>query len=1170
MSLPIIPARQEKQLQRFYERAQKLYGAEYEGHQVFLQHAAFPMMFSPDLLYQLWFNFRLYPLRGTLASSEELPNMVVSDLLLSGICQEVGFELYQIDQKLRLYLLAQLQADERFGPKRIQSLAVFLQQYSQQVATKNADPRLKEIHQQLSLASLHPRHAAQEIGRSLQKAMLSNEAMEQMRLTKLLEMLAGQDDAFESLLGFSQQLKTELTGQESQLEGTKSVATLIIAEEGSSDTILKLEVPARLRGKLKTFRDSNREGWTEALAKIEEVRKKGLKRLNLQKLKLRSLPAQLWSLTELEYLGLQDNQLSTIPAEIAKLSQLNNLNLSRNQLTALPAALSELKQLNKLLAHHNELSEFPAPILLLENLRHLDLGNNQISRIPDELTYISGIQKLYLNDNQLSELPENLSTFHDLEILQVQNNQITRLPEALQKLENLKENAQERIWQNGLQLEGNPIVAEINERWFDAPPADLLEHLFNPEIPAEESDYAASETPSESETSENYYSDFHQNEGESSQTLYALLIGIDRYGEDIEPLEGCENDARAMLDFLRRQLNFNGHAYQIMSLLNEKAHKENVNRAIKELLSQAGEGEEVLFYFAGYGDVDESVLMQKAPFKDPVRKLVLYAEGERFFSDFEDGDMRELAQQLDRQKAKLTTIIDAGFVAVPGEIEQTARVRHLRKIDLPSASMGLPSPFEKIATDTNSPIFELYAAKSRNTTTEMILGDEVRGIFTYNLIKSLSQKKGTQGLNEVFQDLRERLARQSAHAAPNLSFEHWQESDEPQFLGAMLAHQGARFEIRFVPEQSAWRLDAGYRDGLRAQHPVTGEMSVLDLFEAGVPPEAMALGKGLIGQVGAESVRARSSWIVPQGEIDLNPELAYVARLNRLPIERLRFHIDETSFQQAKLPYYKTDLSRYIKTDREKENQLYLLPEIDESKAQYFLQADSDQIWLSHRRDSSRPILVPAKANIGKWDRSFAKAVNQMIHLSKWDNILNLYNPNSQIEENLISLEIISATEQAAYPPETIGYEFAVPEPLQIRIRLHNYSKQPLYLGLLYLSSDLAISPIPIREGSNLLQPGESIIAIDGETASLSFSRRQQEMGQHETIDYFKLIASPEPFNPQILEMLDIERQSEKGPERSILNWTNTHSLLFDETEGRYQDWNTRLYQIKLIYPNPS
>ncbi|MEM6347672.1 MAG: caspase family protein, partial [Bacteroidota bacterium] len=566
MSLPVISARQEKQLQRFYQRAQKHYGSNYEGHQIFLQHAAFPMLFSPDLLYQIWFNFRLYPLRGTLSQSAKLPNMVVSDLILSGLCQEVGFELFQINPKLRLYLLAQLQEDKRFGHPRVQSLAQFLHQYSHQVQLQNADPRLQEIHQQLSMASLHPRHAAQEIGRSLQKAMLSNEAMEQMRLTKLLEMLAGQDDAFESLLNFSQQLKGELTGREKITHDTESVANLVITEEADQDTILKLEVPERLRSKLKTFRDTDREAWTEAIRRIEAARAQGLKRLSLNKLGLTRLPEQLWDLSELEELGLQRNQLSEIPQGIAKLQKLKNLNLSYNPLQTLPNSFYALNNLKKLLIHHADLDEIPPPLLLMENLTHLDVGNNHISQLPEELTYLSGIKRLYLNDNQLEEIPEIIGRFERLEILQLQNNRIRRLPEVLQNLEGLKENAQKSPWQNGLRLEGNPVVEDLNPRWLDAQPHDLLAQLFNPEIPAEEGDFTGTPPPAESEAveAENYYNDFHQNEQEGGRRLYALLIGIDRYGEGIEPLEGCENDVRAMQDFLRRQLNFNGHSYQIM------------------------------------------------------------------------------------------------------------------------------------------------------------------------------------------------------------------------------------------------------------------------------------------------------------------------------------------------------------------------------------------------------------------------------------------------------------------------------------------------------------------------------------------------------------------------------------------------------------------------------
>ncbi|MCZ7669018.1 MAG: hypothetical protein M5U34_18420 [Chloroflexi bacterium] len=56
-------------------------------------HAAFPVALTPDMLYQIWNNFRL-DVRGNLLN---IPWVAVADLLLSNLCDEVGHELYQID-----------------------------------------------------------------------------------------------------------------------------------------------------------------------------------------------------------------------------------------------------------------------------------------------------------------------------------------------------------------------------------------------------------------------------------------------------------------------------------------------------------------------------------------------------------------------------------------------------------------------------------------------------------------------------------------------------------------------------------------------------------------------------------------------------------------------------------------------------------------------------------------------------------------------------------------------------------------------------------------------------------------------------------------------------------------------------------------------------------------
>src|SRR4051794_31101717 len=97
-------------LKRFAERFEPLYG---EGHLIFTMHAAFPLFFTPDLLYRIWVNFNVYPNPDEQLST--IDPIAVSDLLLSDFCREVAYEQYELHKEVRTFLLEQLQQDSRFG-----------------------------------------------------------------------------------------------------------------------------------------------------------------------------------------------------------------------------------------------------------------------------------------------------------------------------------------------------------------------------------------------------------------------------------------------------------------------------------------------------------------------------------------------------------------------------------------------------------------------------------------------------------------------------------------------------------------------------------------------------------------------------------------------------------------------------------------------------------------------------------------------------------------------------------------------------------------------------------------------------------------------------------------------------------------------------------------------
>ncbi|NEP20176.1 MAG: hypothetical protein F6J97_25380 [Leptolyngbya sp. SIO4C1] len=93
-----------------------------DSHLYFSYHAAFPLALTPELLYKLWANFQT----DQAGLALDIPWIAVADLLLSGLCREVGHELYEMDTTVRRELLNQLQKEQRFGSPRIQQLAEFI------------------------------------------------------------------------------------------------------------------------------------------------------------------------------------------------------------------------------------------------------------------------------------------------------------------------------------------------------------------------------------------------------------------------------------------------------------------------------------------------------------------------------------------------------------------------------------------------------------------------------------------------------------------------------------------------------------------------------------------------------------------------------------------------------------------------------------------------------------------------------------------------------------------------------------------------------------------------------------------------------------------------------------------------------------------------------------
>ncbi|MGF1934763.1 MAG: HEAT repeat domain-containing protein [Nostoc sp. ChiQUE02] len=184
-----------------------------EPHFCLACHAAFALALTPDLLYRLWANFQQDVNGNTL----NIPWIAVADLLLSNLCNEVGYELYEIDWAIRNELLNQLKNNPCFGEQRILELSDFLLAYMQeQLNSSNPDTHdFAQAQKWTALAYAQPHEAAREIASNLASLNIED-GPEWIRLTSLVETLIEPLAGYKPLLVYVSGMKSFARGNVSE------------------------------------------------------------------------------------------------------------------------------------------------------------------------------------------------------------------------------------------------------------------------------------------------------------------------------------------------------------------------------------------------------------------------------------------------------------------------------------------------------------------------------------------------------------------------------------------------------------------------------------------------------------------------------------------------------------------------------------------------------------------------------------------------------------------------------------------------------------------------------------------------------------------------------------------------------------------------------------------
>jgi hypothetical protein len=131
-----LSAADEQRVLWYYRRYVEQYYKEYKfGHFLFAGYAAVPALLTPDLLYKIWQNFYGYKWGNHHIA---IHRIAVADFLLSPLCKEVGFELYEMHHDLRLAFQQWLNSAatstewEGRGIRSVEQIASFIAEYHQQ------------------------------------------------------------------------------------------------------------------------------------------------------------------------------------------------------------------------------------------------------------------------------------------------------------------------------------------------------------------------------------------------------------------------------------------------------------------------------------------------------------------------------------------------------------------------------------------------------------------------------------------------------------------------------------------------------------------------------------------------------------------------------------------------------------------------------------------------------------------------------------------------------------------------------------------------------------------------------------------------------------------------------------------------------------------------------
>jgi len=197
---------------------------------------------------------------------------------------------------------------------------------------------------------------------------------------------------------------------------------------------------------------------TDPKDRVQHAKAMGLRALSFRYEGLDALPASLKSARDLLELNLTGNAFKTVPGEVLSLAQLEFLYLEDNRLTGLPDGLWALAPLRDLSLGNsvtlqsdqrygrrnwrdidgNRIDSLPPELGDLTALRRLSVPFVGLRSLPDEMGKLKALREANFAGNALNALPKEIAKLKRLEVLDISANHLTVLPDDFAGLTGLR------------------------------------------------------------------------------------------------------------------------------------------------------------------------------------------------------------------------------------------------------------------------------------------------------------------------------------------------------------------------------------------------------------------------------------------------------------------------------------------------------------------------------------------------------------------------------------------------------------------------------------------------------------------------------------------------------------------------------------------------------------